>query len=87
MGDRVAECRADMQAIHQAANEIENALESVDALCGPDVWSGPAGERFREEWQGPRTGIRSALDSIREQTDTIIARVQREEREREEARR
>lgn len=79
MGDRIAECRVDMRAIHQAADEIARAMESVDVTSGTEVWSGPAGERFRREWVGHRAVIRSALEEIKEQADAILARAQKEE--------
>lgn len=79
MGDRVAECRADMRAIQRAAGEIARTLDSVDALSGTDVWSGPAGDRFRGEWAVHRAAIRSVLQSAQEQAEAILAKVQKEE--------
>lgn len=80
MPDRSTEWQADMRTIAQAADDIERTLEAVDAACDPGIWAGPAGDRFREEWARHRTAIRTALNDVRDQTQTITARVRQEQR-------
>ncbi|MFF4624983.1 hypothetical protein [Nonomuraea jabiensis] len=79
MPDRLSEWHADMRVIAQAADDIERTLEAVDATCGNSIWAGPAGDRFRVEWAMHRSAIPAALDEVRAQTQTITARVERDE--------
>ncbi|GGM89577.1 hypothetical protein GCM10010106_41280 [Thermopolyspora flexuosa] len=79
MADRLSECQADMRILTDAADDIERTLRAVDATCSPDTWSGPAGDRFREEWAKHRSAIMAALDDARDQVQAITARVKREE--------
>ncbi|WP_157249244.1 hypothetical protein [Nonomuraea typhae] len=67
-----------MRVIAQAADDIERTLEAVDATCESSIWAGPAGDRFRGEWAMHRAAIRTALDDVRAQNETITARVKRE---------
>lgn len=78
MADRLSECQADMRVVAQAADDIERTLQAVDATCDSSIWAGPAGDRFRDEWAMHRSAIRTALEDVRAQIQTITAEVKRE---------
>ncbi|AYG81197.1 hypothetical protein DWB77_03339 [Streptomyces hundungensis] len=79
MTDRVEECRKDLNNLKRFADEIDKTLDAVDATSGTDAWQGPAGDRFRKEWNGRRKAIHDALDAARGQYNKILQRVQDEE--------
>ncbi|GAA3720035.1 hypothetical protein GCM10022224_102450 [Nonomuraea antimicrobica] len=81
MPDRLSECQADMRLIAQATDDIERTLKAVDATCDRTIWAGPAGDRFREEWAIHRKAIQATLDDLMAQTQTIAARVRREQQQ------
>lgn len=63
-----------MRLVAEAADSIERTLAAVDATCDSSIWTGPAADRYRDEWTRHRTAIRTALDDARAQTEAILAR-------------
>ncbi|MFG1696892.1 hypothetical protein [Nonomuraea sp. NPDC049309] len=74
----MSEWQADMRLITKATDGIERTLQAVDATCHSNIWAGPAGDRFREQWAQRR----AALNDVRPQPQQITARVKREEEQR-----
>ena len=64
-----ADLREMAAQLHAQADALPSALDEVAAHAGPDVWRGPASERFTQELQEQRRRLRALADDL-----TIAAR-------------
>lgn len=51
--------------LEQQAGWLAGALDAVMAASGPEVWQGPAADRFIDGLRQQRAALRSAADELR----------------------
>ena len=60
--------------LHAAADPIAAALDGVLAGMGPDVWRGPAADRFATQVHAARQQLRTSAEGLRQTAVRLDAR-------------
>src|SRR4051812_20568691 len=59
-----ADLRQTAAGLRAQADGLPSALDSVAAHAGPDVWRGPAADRFIQELEEQRRRLRAVADEL-----------------------
>ncbi|NDL58453.1 hypothetical protein [Phytoactinopolyspora mesophila] len=72
-GPNETECRAEMGELGESIERVRNYQTIVDAITGPDVISGKAGDELREDWDERAKKLRNLADDAEAQIPDLIA--------------
>ncbi|MEU0061268.1 hypothetical protein [Streptomyces sp. NPDC006334] len=76
---RETDCREDLRKLKKYADELEQAVDNVQSLCGESTWKGPKSERFRSDFDKHKKEIKNALTDARAAMAHALKRVEQEE--------
>ena len=76
----VAQCRADMAEVADAAGEILQALAAVPPLFGDATWHGAAADRWAADWYARYARLVRLLHDVLAEQPHLIARLEEAER-------
>ncbi|WP_431043806.1 hypothetical protein ACQUSR_19210 [Streptomyces sp. P1-3] len=76
---KLSDCEKDIRDLKRYSDELKRTLDGVKALASDENWKGPAGDRFRTEWQGRAKEIRDALAHAKQEMERIRKKLEEEE--------